>query len=212
MEHPDMTKTHPWHEFDISGPTGASIPLHQIEENKFDLGDVTITYHGVTGLEHHIPDRISALEHELLRTITPEHLPSTDLASVPGPLRWFTNTYGAHTPAALIHDYLIVDKGDAEIVPAVWADRYFRFMLRSCGVPFFKRSIMWTGVPGLHCALGGTHRRSTNEYCSWFGPSLRSLAWGVSLKLHRRQCSIRRACSAPQLHRCSLPRPWRRLP
>jgi len=141
-----MTQHPSWHEFDIVSPNGPSIPLHQIEESTFALGDVTITYNGTTGLEHLVPHRLSAELHERIRTITPAKLPTTDLASVPGPMRWFANTFGDHTPAALIHDYLIVEDPADEEVPAEWADRYFRFMLKSCGVPFFMRSIMWTGV------------------------------------------------------------------
>ena len=137
----------PWHEFEISGPSGGVIPLAQFNSTLFHLGDVTITYTGNTGLDRYV-DRgeLSAEVLEEVRTIDQAALPTTDLASVPGPLRWFTNTYGPHTPAALIHDYLIPDKGHKPKIPEVYADRYFRFMLGSVGVPFFKRFIMWAAV------------------------------------------------------------------
>lgn len=137
----------PWHEFEISGPDGGVIPLAQFNGTLFQLGDVTITYTGSTGLERYVErGDIAAETLEEVRTIDQALLPTTDLASVPGPLRWFTNTYGPHTPAALIHDYLIPDKGVEPRIPEVYADRYFRFMLGSVGVPFFKRFIMWAAV------------------------------------------------------------------
>ena len=43
----------------------------------------------------------------------PVRLPRTDLASVPLPLRWLVSNYGVHTPAALIHDWMI----DTEPIP-----------------------------------------------------------------------------------------------
>lgn len=69
----------------------------------------------------------------------------TDLASVPAALRWFVSSYDVHTPAALLHDRLIgptniVGVSDAD------ADRFFRFMLKSLGVRFVRRWMMWTAV------------------------------------------------------------------
>jgi hypothetical protein len=37
-------------------------------------------------------------------------LPFTDLTSVPQPLCWLVGQYGSHTPAAPIHDRLIVGR------------------------------------------------------------------------------------------------------
>jgi hypothetical protein len=77
--------------------------------------------------------------------VTPADLIQTDLASVPGPLLWLVPRYGVHTPAALLHDRLI--GGEATSGISDWAaDRYFRFMLRSLGVLFWKRWVMWTAV------------------------------------------------------------------
>lgn len=137
----------PWQEFKIDGPYGDEIPLRQISAKLFHLGDVTITYTGNTGLDKFVKrGELRAEQVEEVRTINNDLLPETDLASVPGPLRWFTNTYGPHTPAALIHDYLIPDEDTEPLIPEVHADRYFRFMLGSVGVPFFKRFIMWAAV------------------------------------------------------------------
>jgi hypothetical protein len=79
-----------------------------------------LTFTGVTGLEGKIsPDSIANI-----RSVDPRSLPTTDLTSVPGPLRWFVNTYGAHTPAALIHDRLIgIENGPSDLTD-VLADRY----------------------------------------------------------------------------------------
>jgi hypothetical protein len=52
-----------------------------------------LTFTGVTGLEGKIsPDSIANM-----RSVDPTSLPTTDLTSVPGPLRWFVNTT-ARTP------------------------------------------------------------------------------------------------------------------
>lgn len=147
MTAPTATNSNPWHEFAITGPNGDEIPLRQVDANLFHLGDVTIMYTGDTGLDRFVDQgKLSQSLLDEVRTIDNVLLPETDLASVPGPMRWFTNTYGPHTPAALIHDYLIPDKGDEPKIPEIYADRYFRFMLGSVGVPFFKRFIMWAAV------------------------------------------------------------------
>ncbi|MGH1492129.1 MAG: DUF1353 domain-containing protein [Acidimicrobiales bacterium] len=121
------------------------IRLDQIANKTFVLGS-TITYLGAkTGLEG------KGLSDEVLediRSVTPDHLaPDTDLASVPGPLRWFLNSYGIHTPAALIHDRLIPTLTDATPgMTDAYADRYFRFMLEDLGVPWLRRWLMWAAV------------------------------------------------------------------
>jgi hypothetical protein len=140
----------PWaHSFEVSTPysrpgevSDEAIWLAQSGRAEFRLHS-TVTYVGVTGLES------AGLSFETLkyiRTVTPESLGSTDLASVPGPLRWFVNTYGAHTPAALIHDRLIGDSFRPAEMTDVLADRYFRFMLESVGVSWLRRWMMWAAV------------------------------------------------------------------
>lgn len=78
--------------------------------------------------------------------LRPDQLPDTDLASVPRLFRWLLTSYGAHTPAVLIHDRLI---GWTE-PPDGWrdtdADRYLRFMLQASGVSLLTRWLMWTAV------------------------------------------------------------------
>lgn len=129
---------------DGSGSLG-QINLSQIGTSTFLLKS-TVTYIGAsTGLED------KGLSEEVLtniRSVGPEDLlPNTDLASVPAPLRWFLNSYGLHTPAALIHDRLIPT--DPEATPGMtdaFTDRYFRFMLEDLGVPWLRRWLMWAAV------------------------------------------------------------------
>ncbi|MFW0795030.1 DUF1353 domain-containing protein [Gordonia sp. CPCC 205515] len=81
------------------------------------------------------------------RTFSPGHENPTDLASVPRFLRWFENSYGKHTLAALIHDQLISDKANAGPLHSdALSDRFFREMMRTSGVPWLKRWIIWSAV------------------------------------------------------------------
>ncbi|WP_116995335.1 DUF1353 domain-containing protein [Desertimonas flava] len=74
-------------------------------------------------------------------------LVETDLASIPPFVRWFENSYGLHTPAAIIHDGLIQPTRDSGALQSdALADFMFWEMMRSAGVPWLKRSIMWAAV------------------------------------------------------------------
>lgn len=139
----------PWkNAFTVETPAVAAtnhdaIWLAQISRDKFDLHS-TITYEGEeTGLEKYPLDKDTLT---FIRTVGPDNLGPTDLASVPGPLRWFINSYGAHTPAALIHDRLIGNPDRPSDLQDHMADRYFRFMLESVGVSLLSRWIMWAGI------------------------------------------------------------------
>lgn len=129
---------------DGTGSLG-QIRLSQIGGQTFML-ESTITYVGArTGLEG------KGLSEEVLtsiRAVGPgDLLPDTDLASVPAPLRWFLNSYGLHTPAALIHDRLIpTDPVATPGMTDAYTDRYFRFMLQDLGVPWLRRWLMWAAV------------------------------------------------------------------
>lgn len=72
----------------------------------------------------------------------------TDIASIPRFMRWFENTYGRHTLAAIIHDRLIVSgrPNDGALASDILSDRFFREMMGSAGVPALKRWIMWAAV------------------------------------------------------------------
>jgi len=66
----------------------------------------------------------------------------TDFASIPRPFQWLVGRTGAHTKAAVLHDYLWkhaeVSKADA--------DGLFRRALQELNVAFFYRWLMWAGV------------------------------------------------------------------
>ena len=131
----------PWSDnFTVDGVAGGPVKLHQIAKKKFILKS-DIHYSGETGLEGRI-------DNETLEDI--RSLPmgmETDLASVPGPLRWFLGTYGSHTPAVLIHDRLIPTPPDLEgKMTDQYADRYLRFMAKDVGIRWLKRWVMWAGV------------------------------------------------------------------
>ena len=114
------------------------IRLAQCGRKTFAL-ESTIRYSGTTGLED---VGLPPASLEELREVTPADLPETDLASIPPPMRWWVNSYGVHTPAAIIHDRFI--GGDLpEGVTEQHIDRYFRFMLADAGVTIGKRWIMW---------------------------------------------------------------------
>lgn len=89
----------------------------------------------------------------------------TDLASIPGPLRWIVNTYGTHTPAALLHDKLITGPGTPEAdrpsIADEEADRFFRVMLKAVGVSFVLRWVMWAAVALRTRWFGGAAKKAT---------------------------------------------------
>jgi hypothetical protein len=135
----------PWSgAFTIDWVADGRLPFAQIDARRFVLDDkATIRYEGCTGLEGALDEDTI----ERIREVDATRLPATDLASIPPMLRWFANTYGLHTPAALIHDWLIDDDPRSKpFITNEQADRYFRFMLGAVGVPFFKRWIMWSAV------------------------------------------------------------------
>ena len=96
------------------------------------------------------------------RAFTPTTENPTDMASIPRFMRWFENTYGAHTLAAIIHDELIVNEPNGGALGSdTLSDRFFREMMRSAGVPWLKRWIMWSAVAlRSRWAAGGIRRLS----------------------------------------------------
>ena len=143
----DQQPRAPWLQtgsFEIAGDSSGKINLDQLDTEAFALRS-TITYTGEeTGLEGKVPDETLTR----IRSVSPAILPETDLASVPGVLRWFAGRYGVHTPAALIHDWLIPQPVDPPLegMTNEYADRYFRFMLDDLGVPTIRRWLMWAAV------------------------------------------------------------------
>lgn len=69
----------------------------------------------------------------------------TDFASVPRPFVWFIPTYGRYTKAAILHDYLCRLSLEGRFNRRD-ADGLFRQAMRSLGVAFLRRWIMWAAV------------------------------------------------------------------
>lgn len=138
----------PWKgSFDVDGVDGGAIDLAQVDRNTFALSS-SLCYRGEkTGLEG---KGLSPEVLERMRTVNPKDTPTgvicTDLASVPGPTRWFLGRYGEHTPAVIIHDELIPTPADLPGMNDAYADRYLRFMLADLGVRLLKRWVTWAAV------------------------------------------------------------------
>lgn len=130
--------------FEVAGDPTGKIALEQLDTSTFALHS-SLTYTGEeTGLESKVPPPTL----ERIRSVSPERLPTTDLASVPAVLRWFAGRYGIHTPAALIHDWLIPQPTEPPLegMTNEYADRYFRYMLGDLGVPLIRRWLMWAAT------------------------------------------------------------------
>jgi hypothetical protein len=155
-EQPQSPPNGPWQKsFTVDGVAGGPVKLHQIGKKTFVLKS-DIHYSGETGLE----DTIDADTMEDIRSLSKGI--ETDLASVPGPLRWFLGTYGAHTPAVLIHDRLIPTPDELEgKMTDQYADRYLRFMAKDVGMRWLRRWVMWSGVALRTRWAGGGLRKLT---------------------------------------------------
>lgn len=147
------------HGFEIDGERGGPIRLAQVNRRFFELRS-RIRYLGRTGLEGRVPDATIAR----IRILDPgDDGFLTDLGSVPGPTRWFLGSYGEHTPAVIIHDWLIPTSQTTGLAGLTdqYADRYMRFMLEQVGVRWLKRWIMWAAVAlRTRYAAGGLRRIS----------------------------------------------------
>ena len=78
------------------------------------------------------------------------HIPAgfkCDLASVPRLFRNIINTYGSHTKAAVIHDFLYRN-GYKVGISRKEADKIFLAVMKEQGVGFFKRQVMYRAVRG----------------------------------------------------------------
>jgi Protein of unknown function (DUF1353) len=115
------------------------------------------------------------------RTFTPTTENPTDLASIPRYMRWFESSYGAHTLAAIIHDDLIVDEPNAgPLEDDTLSDRFFREMMKSAGVPWLKRWIMWSAVAlRTRWAVGGIRRLSVLVWLVLSAAGIASFVWTV---------------------------------
>ena len=99
--------------FEVDDPSG-EVGLVQIDATQF-LVTKTFRFTNelvqdelVDRLERHGLSRGEAERAvEDARTFTPSSENPTDLASIPRFVRWFENSYGVHSLAAIIHDQLI---------------------------------------------------------------------------------------------------------
>jgi hypothetical protein len=105
----------------------------------------------------------------------------TDLASIPPFMRWFVNTYGLHTLAALLHDNLIVgEPNEGALESDTLSDHFFREMLRCCGVRFVKRWIMWAAVAmRTRWAAGGIRRVSVVIWGLLSAAGITAFVWSL---------------------------------
>ena len=81
---------------------------------------------------------------------------TTDLASIPWMFAWLVPGLGTHLPAVLLHDGLVVGRGQPPThvgphVDRVEADRILRDAMASLGTPRLRRWLMWTGVTFATC-------------------------------------------------------------
>lgn len=83
----------------------------------------------------------------------------TDFASVPQAFTWLIPRYGIYTKAAVLHDYLCVEKP----VNRSDADGIFRRVMRELEVSFLRRWIMWAAVR----AGSSLSHASTGELLIW---------------------------------------------
>jgi hypothetical protein len=113
------------------------------------------------------------------RTFTPTTENPTDLASIPRYMRWFESPYGAHTLAAIIHDDLIGEEPNSgPLADDTLSDRFFREMMRSAGVPWLKRWIMWSAVAlRSRWAVGGIRRLSVLVWLVLAATGITAFVW-----------------------------------
>lgn len=77
---------------------------------------------------------------------------TTDLASVPAFLTWLVPKTGAHLPAAILHDGLVLNKDEpASYIAERWiyrdeADRIFRDAMAKTGTGLIRRWMVWAAV------------------------------------------------------------------
>ena len=140
----------------LDGGQPCRIVLRQVDDNDFALGEALV----LTPADD-MPDRPSGP-----LVIRPEWLTS-DLASIPGILGWFARRHGRHTPAALVHDFLITGRRETPpaelptdwVLPPERADRLFRDMLLASGVPPVRSYLMWAAVAARTRWKTATRRR-----------------------------------------------------
>lgn len=152
--------------FEVRDPSGR-VALVQIDRKRFLVSEPfrftddavqTMLVDHLVGKGRTEDDARRAVEDA--RTFRPSTENPTDMASIPLFMRWFENSYGNHTLAAIIHDELIVDEPNGGVLGSdTLSDRFFREMMRRAGVSWLKRWIMWSAVAlRSKWAVGGVWR------------------------------------------------------
>lgn len=72
----------------------------------------------------------------------------TDFATIPQLLMWLIPRDGAHTLAAVLHDWACTEGIRSGVISPRDADGLFRRCLRELGIPPVRRWLMWVGVRG----------------------------------------------------------------
>lgn len=138
--------------FETRGPNGRVGLIQKDDKNFLVTDEFQFTHPAV---EEDIVSRLkrgkspeeAQSAYDDARRFTPTEENPTDMASIPPFMRWFENSYGKHTLAAIIHDELIVDGPNTGALGSdTLADRFFRKMMQSAGVPWLKSWIMWAAV------------------------------------------------------------------
>ncbi len=100
---------------------------------------------------------------------------ATDFASIPRVFAWLLPRTGTYLPAAILHDGLVGDAGQATSYVSVegyeitWdeANRIFRDAMADSGTPVVRRWLLWTGVTLAVMVVGRQTRWSTAEKWRW---------------------------------------------
>ncbi|WP_051217948.1 DUF1353 domain-containing protein [Nocardioides insulae] len=96
--------------------------------------------------------RLGYRDEEYGEIVVPADLAAfrTDLTSVPSVFTWLVPKTGHHLAAALIHDALVLDRGEPAHLGApidrVGADRVFRRAMRDTRVGVVRRWLIWSAV------------------------------------------------------------------
>ncbi len=137
------------------GAQPVRIVLRQVDDGHFSLveGVMVTAPASLPGR----PQRPLVIEASSLRT---------DLASIPAVVGWFARRHGRHTPAAVVHDFLITSTPLPPTVPDEWrlrperADLLFRELLLASGVPPVRSYVMWAAAAARTRWIGDRRRRA----------------------------------------------------
>jgi hypothetical protein len=113
---------------DLDGKSAPRVQLEQIDAKSFCV---------IHGFIYKVPDRPND-------EYTVPSGQKTDLGSVPFFLTWLVQSYGRHTFAVILHDYLWRKKPND--ISREKANHVFRIALYDLKIPFVRLWIMWTAV------------------------------------------------------------------